>query len=789
MQYWDRIVDPDKRSRGRERQDPRRLRPTSEPFEQKRLFERTDSDAGPQKSFLDESVTVPGLFPTDGSPGSKGGSDDPNGVDKKISAAVDAIVIPASVTDHGELSGLSDDDHGIYLNNTRGDIRYFRKVEHLNSSAGASDAGKPIKLNVSGLVDPTMISGVGVDHGGLTGLADDDHTQYHLTDGTRAMSGNLDMGTNAITNVGNVDGRDVSADGAELDVIERMFDGIIVETIDIDIVVESTVVKLQIQAVGGGDLTCRFAGVSYTLDCTPPLKVNLTDGADDENPVLNYVFITEAAGVLTLGANTTGFPASAYCPVATVFVQSDASVVVDGVYKDHAWVDHMNDPDGNGHLQDINAKLRGLNADYVSGVAPSDLVVSSPDAYISTTAGVIRQVHDQVMPAVDMQTPAPIFVINDPTTPYKRITTFDDITQDASGGGINNKYMNLVLVAVASENQSECKLYLLLPTDTYVVEAAAIADTEQTTVYAFPSEFVGTAVLVARYTVQAKDSGAWSQSQKVDLRGTFPASAAGGGGITDHGSLFGLTDDDHTQYHNDARGDARYYTETELDAGQLDNRYFTESEHLDTSAGAGDSGKPIKLDASGLVDSSMLNNADHVVGPGSATNNAIARFDLTTGKLIQNSTATLTDGGILTTFVLVAEAVFIDTAFGATEGINFNLFNDTDESDVFLFDTDSLASLTATSGVQVFLSAKPEIAHGGTASYTAIEVDVDETTLGSGTKLLLDLQANSVSQFSVANDGVVTMGSLAGVLKSASGIVSGDAQIGDVHRSYTRMYM
>ncbi|MCA9367876.1 hypothetical protein KC887_06485 [Candidatus Kaiserbacteria bacterium] len=34
--------------------------------------------------------------------------------------------------------------------------------------------------------------------------------------------------------------------------------------------------------------------------------------------------------------------------------------------------------------------------------------------------------------------------------------------------------------------------------------------------------------------------------------------SGGGGGVTDHGALTGLADDDHTQYHNDARGDARY---------------------------------------------------------------------------------------------------------------------------------------------------------------------------------------------------------------------------------------
>lgn len=59
-------------------------------------------------------------------------------------------------------------------------------------------------------------SGV-TDHGLLTGLADDDHTQYLLVDGSRALSGNLDVGGFDVTNVGNVDGRDVSADGTQLE--------------------------------------------------------------------------------------------------------------------------------------------------------------------------------------------------------------------------------------------------------------------------------------------------------------------------------------------------------------------------------------------------------------------------------------------------------------------------------------------------------------------------------------------------------------------------------------------
>ena len=48
------------------------------------------------------------------------------------------------------------------------------------------------------------------NHSSLSGLGNDDHLQYLLVNGTRAMAGALDMGTYNITNVGTVDGVDVS---------------------------------------------------------------------------------------------------------------------------------------------------------------------------------------------------------------------------------------------------------------------------------------------------------------------------------------------------------------------------------------------------------------------------------------------------------------------------------------------------------------------------------------------------------------------------------------------------
>lgn len=51
-----------------------------------------------------------------------------------------------------------------------------------------------------------------------------------------------------------------------------------------------------------------------------------------------------------------------------------------------------------------------------------------------------------------------------------------------------------------------------------------------------------------------------------------------------------------------------------------------------------------------------------VVGPGSSTDNALVRFDGTTGKLVQNSVGTLTDTGTLDTANAILDYLQIDTA-------------------------------------------------------------------------------------------------------------------------------
>ena len=96
-----------------------------------------------------------------------------------LGKSASGIKVNEASLDHGTIGGLGDDDHAQYHNNTRGDARYYQKTEHLNASAGAGDAGKPVKLDAAGHVDATMINDADVDHGTIAGLGDDDHAQYH----------------------------------------------------------------------------------------------------------------------------------------------------------------------------------------------------------------------------------------------------------------------------------------------------------------------------------------------------------------------------------------------------------------------------------------------------------------------------------------------------------------------------------------------------------------------------------------------------------------------------------
>jgi len=81
------------------------------------------------------------------------------------------------------------------------EVEGYGTTEHISTSAGAGDAGKPIVLDAAGQIDASMLNDGDIDHGSIGGLGDDDHTQYTLADGTRPFSGSQSMGGNSLTSL------------------------------------------------------------------------------------------------------------------------------------------------------------------------------------------------------------------------------------------------------------------------------------------------------------------------------------------------------------------------------------------------------------------------------------------------------------------------------------------------------------------------------------------------------------------------------------------------------------
>lgn len=111
-------------------------------------------------------------------------------------------------------------------------------------------------------------------------------------------------------------------------------------------------------------------------------------------------------------------------------------------------------------------------------------------------------------------------------------------------------------------------------------------------------------------------------------------------------------------------------------------------------AADGSSGQFLSTNGSGVLSWSSPAGAGDVVGPASATDNAIARFDGTSGKLIQNSGATLSDTGVLQATEVSTDTISEKTA-AAGVTIDGVLLKDS------AITTDTINEKTAAAGVTI----------------------------------------------------------------------------------------
>lgn len=313
--------------------------------------------------------------------------------------------------------------------------------------------------------------------------------------------------------------------------------GVVIDPISEVITSDGLNVTFSVERDGTGDLTVQFDGKNFLYITDPADTIILTAGSNSA-PTLNYVYLTESGGTITLNKNTTGFPVTQHAPLATVLVQSAVGVQNDGVYKHHMWDNSLGN--GEGGWQIITSWVRNQSASWIDGVVPTTTITVNGGAIdnvdFSNTSGTVLQLHSHTFPALNMGTGDIIYVANDSTTAFDRLTDLSALDTDSTGATLrsNNTYYSIVVWGVVSESAGDSHLYANSPSGFYTSEIDAINDPNGYNNFTIPTDFKGTGFLIARIVLryQTIDSGTLTEIQTEDLRGLQPSTAAGGGGVS-----------------------------------------------------------------------------------------------------------------------------------------------------------------------------------------------------------------------------------------------------------------
>jgi len=325
-----------------------------------------------------------------------------------------------------------------------------------------------------------------------------------------------------------------------------------VETIDslsyqrqnITILDDSGTIYMDIEAIGGGDITYVFGQREYILDSTNGSGINgkarvaLTTGTADV-PIKNWVFaVRNGADFASLNSSITE-PEGEHAMVGTVILPDLVSFQNDDSYGSRRWT-QAKEIDGVGIIPTMLKKLRGLPSDYKSGLTPVLTIesVPSPDKINFTiSSGVIREIYDQTTDALTLSTDGAL-VVNDETTAYTKITDLNEIITDALGGSLlqNNHYYQIV-VAISTNTNGKTRLLINKPSGSYTTASEAFNDVNSYSVTTFPDEFE-TVSLVAAFVLryQATAGGTYTNAATefgvdfIDLRNQAPGSASQGSG-------------------------------------------------------------------------------------------------------------------------------------------------------------------------------------------------------------------------------------------------------------------
>ncbi len=391
-----------------------------------------------------------------------------------------------------------------------------------NLAATSTDAALVFAPDGVGGVQARAEAGGGVtDHGALTGLLDDDHTQYLLVSGIRAMAGDLDLGdneiTNFITNVGTGSSGNLSNFLTEALSAGRITGGVITEASATTVDVASG--TGAIRSIDDATDRLRSIGWASSLGTTIPLDAVLFFGVE---------WNAGSPQIINKGTDTWNYRSE--------FPLGSATRDSTGIHITNS-PQQIGDAPGETNRRFyetlINARDNRGGGLLLGETGTRNMTLSAGAFWSRLNRIAVGAIDTSVSGSVDFyfRDGAGGFNVTTALTQWPN-TEFDDGSGTLATMATNRFAVLWFYVGFDGD------LVAQYGRDEYNQVADAEAEAPPSTA---PLRISEHAILVGRFIFDESAATTTSISSVFDI--LFSAS-----GVTDHGELSGLLDDDHTQY-------------------------------------------------------------------------------------------------------------------------------------------------------------------------------------------------------------------------------------------------